>query len=214
MDKDLKNAVNRQINKNKVSGPRNGRDGGDYYSLDVIGTHNHDDYIEMLNHLPNLMNDTEKITTILGGLLGIIAQQQQEILELKNLVKCAVLDKTKVEIEEKFKEHVENIIKEHNIEGVEFDSSVELTAENQNIEEYKFDEKSEEFNSQSSKIGGGLKGLLSILASLEIGKEEENTNLKDIVTKIDEKVSNSQKLHYIGKITSKYGKITSKGWFK
>lgn len=71
MDKQLKEAVNRQINQNKITGPREGDDNNDF-ELMVKGTHNHDDYITMLNNLPNLMNDTEKITTILGGLLGIV----------------------------------------------------------------------------------------------------------------------------------------------
>ena len=59
MDKQLKEAVNRQFNKNNVTGPIDGDRNGNFV-LKVKGTHNHDDYIEMLNKLPNLMNDTEK----------------------------------------------------------------------------------------------------------------------------------------------------------
>ena len=153
------------------------------------------------------MNDTEKIGTILGGLLGIIAQQQQELIELRNFVNCAVLDKIKVVIQENFNNHIEKITQDNDIEEVMLNSNIEITTENQNSEDYHFDEKSKQINSQSLKIGGGLKGLFSILASLDMSKEEENVNLNEAIIKIDEKITNSRKLNYKGKIICKYGKV-------
>lgn len=209
----LKEAINRQINQRKITGPEKG-DSNDCFSLQVTGTHNHDDYITMLNNLPNLMNDTEKITTILGGLLGIIAQQQQELLDLRNFINCALIDKTKIEMQKNFTEHIEKITKDKDIKDVEFNSSVKITTENQNTEDYQFDEKSQQFNSVSINIGGGLKGLLDLLVSLEMGGKADVTSLNETIKKINEKTTNSQKLQYEGTINSKWGEVKKPGWFK
>ena len=217
MDKQLKEAVNRQIYQNNAttfSTSHTPNKGPKCYDVRISGTHNHDDYIEMLNKLPNLMNDTEKIGTILGGLLGIIAQQQQELLDLRNLVYCALLDKTKVEIEKNFTEHIEKLTKDKDIKDVEFNSSVKITSENQNTEDYQFDEKSKQINSLSINIGGGLKGLLDLLVSLEMGGNADKTSLNETINKISEKTTNSQRLHYEGSINSKYGEVKKPGWFK
>ncbi len=213
MDNQLKEAINRQINQRKITGPEKG-DSQDCFSLQVTGTYNHDDYITILNNLPNLMNDTEKITTILGGLLGIIAQQQQELLDLRNFVNCALIDKTKVEMQKNFTEHIEKITKDKDIKDVEFNSSVKITTENQNTEDYQFDEKSQQFNSVSINIGGGLKGLLDLLVSLEMGGKADVTSLNETIKKINEKTTNSQKLQYEGTINSKWGEVKKPGWFK
>lgn len=216
MDKELKEAIKSTIGKKNMVGLSNRptteyNDDTEGWNLEAKTYKTQRNYLIMLDHLPNLMSDTEKIGTVLNGMLEIIAQQQQEILELKNLVKCAVLDKTKVVMQKNLDEQIKDLLKEgsslESLGDISLNTEIQLVTEKQSESNYQFEEKAKQFNSNSKKIGGGLKGLLSILASLDMGSEEENSNLNDSIKKIDEEISNSQKIEYKGKMTYTYKDI-------
>ncbi len=143
-------------------------DGPFGWNLEASSYEKQRNYIMILDNLPNLMNDTEKLSDIVIGLVGIIIQQQQEMIELKNLVKNAILNKTTVTVQDNFNQQIEKLVdKNRDIENAEIQAKIHAEIDNHSIEDYSFVEHNKEFNYHSKQVSGGLKGLLSILASLE-----------------------------------------------
>ena len=216
MNEKLKNAIKNTLNSKNITGPADPftyNNGAKGWRLEANSSQNHDDYITMLNYLPNLMNDTEKLSDIVISLVGIIIQQQQEMIELKNLVKNAILNKTTVTVQDNFNQQIEKLVdKNRDIENAEIQAEIHAEIDNQSEEDYSFEEHNKEFNYHSKQVSGGLKGLLSILASLEFSSQSEDAYLNDSMKKMDEKINTSQKSKFEGKLIAKIGKITkSKG---
>ena len=204
----LNDAIARQLSESNVTGPQRPLFKNNV-PLWISGNANHDDYMVILNNLPNLFKDAQKTSIAICHLIKMIIDLQSQITALKSTINTVAIGKVTVVAQENMQSLLLKLA-EMGCDVGKPKLSLQMLAhlESDSNEKISENTNSESSSKDSLEISGEVKGVLSVLASLSVsGTSESENNVKKLITRAEDRSKHERK-SFTGTLNAEFDSIS------